>query len=125
MSMKNIGLGILALIIVIALFVKLSALSIEGQWIAQSIVDNGTDTLNVDPTSYVLFIDEGRYSFESSFSETENGHVTRSGKSIILTPDDNPEPYRIQIQDISREHLMLEMLVDQTLRNVSMNRVTE
>jgi len=122
--MKNIIIAIASVVVLVALFLKLNAPSLEGKWVAETVIDNDKDTLNIGTGSFHLSVNDARYLFQSNINQEEKGSLSIRGKDILLEPE-NGAPYRMQILNHSSEQLHIKMMQEGTIRIVKLNRSQE
>jgi len=100
---------------------KWTAPSVGGIWVAETVIDNGVDTLNIASSNFLFMVSEDSYHFQSSIHQAEQGQIKVQGKDLLLTPT-HGETYRIQILNLSSDHLQVEMIYEGIPRLVHFNR---
>lgn len=119
--MKNIILGVAFIALLGLLIMKLMQPSIEGQWIADYVIDGSKDTLNIDASVIQLHIADDHYIFQSTLNHKEEGTIEHKGDHLIVQNGDDPS-YKMQILDLSKSQATIVMNVDGIPRKLVMHR---
>lgn len=119
--MKNIIIGLALIALAILLIMKFNKPSVQGEWIAEHVIDNQSDTLQIDASVIQLNINEERYTFTSTLNREEEGTIRRKGDHLIVQ-NEGAEPYKMDITHLTESDLVLTMLVEDTPRKIFMKR---
>ncbi len=107
--MKNILLGIAGAVVIIFLLIKVMQPSIEGKWIADYVIDNETDTLNINAGLVQLTIKDDHYKFRSTLKQEEQGVIKKEGNQLIVNASNGIPAYKMHISMLSNSHMTLVM----------------
>ncbi|MBT8219704.1 MAG: hypothetical protein KJP00_07765, partial [Bacteroidia bacterium] len=123
--MNKIWIGLLILILIAFGIYYYNQPSIHGQWVAETVIDLPSDTLDINVEEVRFDFGDEQYAFHSTLNYMEMGYFKHSDQSIYLTKMGTETSNRVEIIHLSPTILHIKMKNGNNERVVHLKKIVQ